>query len=404
MTQDPTLPSAGHLARLGFAEPAAARESLAGFRVQPDALMQAAARSADPDQAFDFLVAVADVATDRPALEAALDTDSAFRERLLRVLGASAGLGEHLLRHPEHWHELADPDLGRVRPTARALRAALLEAVGADPLRAGARRRGRLGRSGRAAGGVPAAAPPACRPRPRRRRGGRRRGCRAGRPRGRGARGGACDRPRATPGRIGGLPPGRHRPRQVRRPRAQLCERRGRPVRRRARGRSGGGQGAADGDPARVPGHPDLLRPHRRGHAVASRRRPASGGQAGAARPYGREPSRVRRAVGQDVGVPGAAEGADGRRRRRAGPGVPRRGRAARLAGGRPRPGFVDDVAGHAPAGRRPHPGRRGRPAAEARPRRAAGRRVRGPTAAARPRPVRPDAAQPVDRWAPSTR
>ena len=36
--------------------------------------------------------------------------------RLLSVLGASQALGDHLRRHPEHWHELTDPTLGSTRP------------------------------------------------------------------------------------------------------------------------------------------------------------------------------------------------------------------------------------------------------------------------------------------------
>ena len=53
--------------------------------------------------------------------------------RLLSVLGASQALGEHLRKHPEHWHELTDPTLGSTRPAAYAVREGLLRAVGADP-------------------------------------------------------------------------------------------------------------------------------------------------------------------------------------------------------------------------------------------------------------------------------
>ena len=53
--------------------------------------------------------------------------------RLLAVLGASAALGDHLLRHPEQWRELTDPTLGSTRPAAFAVRGDLLRAVGADP-------------------------------------------------------------------------------------------------------------------------------------------------------------------------------------------------------------------------------------------------------------------------------
>jgi len=49
--------------------------------------------------------------------------------RLLSVLGMSEALGEHLVRHPEHWHELRDPTLGSTRPAAYAVRAGLIGAV-----------------------------------------------------------------------------------------------------------------------------------------------------------------------------------------------------------------------------------------------------------------------------------
>jgi [glutamine synthetase] adenylyltransferase / [glutamine synthetase]-adenylyl-L-tyrosine phosphorylase len=63
-------------------------------------------------------------------LRAVLRTGGSARDRLLAVLGASAALGDHLARHPEHWTILIDD----VDPCdAAALRAELLTAVGADP-------------------------------------------------------------------------------------------------------------------------------------------------------------------------------------------------------------------------------------------------------------------------------
>ncbi|MDQ1292158.1 MAG: [glutamine synthetase] adenylyltransferase / [glutamine synthetase]-adenylyl-L-tyrosine [Actinomycetota bacterium] len=63
-------------------------------------------------------------------LRAVLRTGGPARDRLLAVLGASAALGDHLARHPEHWTVLIDD----VDPRdAAALRAELLTAVGADP-------------------------------------------------------------------------------------------------------------------------------------------------------------------------------------------------------------------------------------------------------------------------------
>ncbi|MGH3490458.1 MAG: bifunctional [glutamine synthetase] adenylyltransferase/[glutamine synthetase]-adenylyl-L-tyrosine phosphorylase [Actinopolymorphaceae bacterium] len=136
MTRRAHVWSTGQLVRLGFAEPELVRATLAerGPRFEP--LLEAAAQAADPDQAFSSAVALLDATADPTSLERQIIYDRVFRDRLADVLGASTGLAEHLVRHPEHWHELADPELTVVRPTAPALRAALLEAVGADPLAA----------------------------------------------------------------------------------------------------------------------------------------------------------------------------------------------------------------------------------------------------------------------------
>jgi [glutamine synthetase] adenylyltransferase / [glutamine synthetase]-adenylyl-L-tyrosine phosphorylase len=134
VTPEDALPGAGQLARLGFAEPDGARRALADLGAPSEPLLEAASRAADPDQAFEQLARVVAATPDREALVAALADDADVRDRLLRVLGASTGLAEHLVRHPDHWRELADPDLDLVRPAAWALRESLLVAVGADPL------------------------------------------------------------------------------------------------------------------------------------------------------------------------------------------------------------------------------------------------------------------------------
>ena len=69
-----------------------------------------------------------------------------------------------------------------------------------------------------------------------------------------------------------------------------------------------------------------------RGRDLGGRRQPASRGTRRGARAHAREPRVVLRAVGRDVGVPGAAEGPVRRRGRGARPGVPRR-RLARWCG-----------------------------------------------------------------------
>ena len=239
--------------------------------------------------------------------------------RLLSVLGASQALTDHLCRHPEQWRELADPFLGSTRPAAYAMRDVLLRAVGADPTeRQPDRDRRECRRRGRAPGGVPTAAHPArgARPRPPRRRGRRFGG--ALRPGGGHPRGGAGDRAGGGARCRVGAPRG-DRPRQVRRPRAELRLRRRRPLRLRAGGGCRRGGGGAGRDPARLGADADLLGPHRRGHDLAGRRQPAPGGQGGPVGPDAREPSGLLRAVGQDVGVPGVAEGTPGRGRPRPG-------------------------------------------------------------------------------------
>jgi len=93
--------------------------------------------TADPDQALvrlaDLADAVADRGEDRTEFLGALVDDEGTAMRLCAVLGASTALGQHLLRHPEHWQELVDPTLGATRPPAYLMRAALLRVVGADP-------------------------------------------------------------------------------------------------------------------------------------------------------------------------------------------------------------------------------------------------------------------------------
>ena len=137
-------------------------------------------RSADPDQALAALIALADAVDDRERLLQEVADDEGTSMRLLSVLGASQALGDHLRRHPDHWHELCDPTLGSTRPPAYALRASLVQRPSAPtpttPMPVATLPLGRG--AGRPARGLPAAAPAAGLPRPgpppRRRRRGRR--------------------------------------------------------------------------------------------------------------------------------------------------------------------------------------------------------------------------------------
>ncbi|MDN4161809.1 bifunctional [glutamine synthetase] adenylyltransferase/[glutamine synthetase]-adenylyl-L-tyrosine phosphorylase [Nocardioides abyssi] len=132
-----TATSKGALLRLGFLDSEAAVEHLRALGPVAEELLHLLARTADPDLALGRLVRLAealDDGADGPgAMLEALADDEGTAMRLLSVLGASAALGDHLVRHPTHWRELTDPTLGSTRPAAYALRAELLASVGADP-------------------------------------------------------------------------------------------------------------------------------------------------------------------------------------------------------------------------------------------------------------------------------
>ena len=162
---------AARLARLGFADPARAESLLTDPALTPmvgpvpageglDQQQQDAALdkghgwlsalvdTADPDLALFALLRLfeaIDSDTDRGELRDALAEDGTVRRRLFAVLGASAALGDHLARHPEHWGVLAeqdtpnpdhDPDTVVGDPlqiSPDVLRDELLQSVGADP-------------------------------------------------------------------------------------------------------------------------------------------------------------------------------------------------------------------------------------------------------------------------------
>ncbi|GAA0627198.1 bifunctional [glutamine synthetase] adenylyltransferase/[glutamine synthetase]-adenylyl-L-tyrosine phosphorylase [Sporichthya brevicatena] len=118
---------------MGFQDRAQALRQMAlpglDLASRPDRLA-AFADAGDPDLALASLTALAEV-TDAGELRAALERSEVFRRRLIAVLGASQALGEFLLRHPEDWR-LLEKDAGNP-DTPYYLRAAMLEAVGANP-------------------------------------------------------------------------------------------------------------------------------------------------------------------------------------------------------------------------------------------------------------------------------
>lgn len=124
--------STGNLLRLGFRDPDAALAALARVGAAAGPLLALLARTADPDEAAAGLHRLVEAVDDPEEMLEALVDDEGTAMRLLSVLGASEALADHLVRHPEHWRELADPVLGSTRPAAWAVREGLLGVVGAD--------------------------------------------------------------------------------------------------------------------------------------------------------------------------------------------------------------------------------------------------------------------------------
>lgn len=106
----------GSLARRGFLDAAKgerllADPALAGLEECRDELLEALARTSDPDAALLGLVRLVEAAApaglDGPLLRALVDRQDAPR-RLLAVLGSSTALTDHLVAHPAHWEDVAD--------------------------------------------------------------------------------------------------------------------------------------------------------------------------------------------------------------------------------------------------------------------------------------------------------
>jgi [glutamine synthetase] adenylyltransferase / [glutamine synthetase]-adenylyl-L-tyrosine phosphorylase len=128
-----TTTSKGSLVRMGFVDAEHSLANLDQLGEAADPLLAVLARTSDPDLALHGLVRLAEAADNDGELLSAVADDEGTAMRLLSVLGASSALADHLVRHPGHWTELADPTLGSTRAAAFAVRAELLRAVGADP-------------------------------------------------------------------------------------------------------------------------------------------------------------------------------------------------------------------------------------------------------------------------------
>jgi glutamate-ammonia-ligase adenylyltransferase len=120
------------LARIGFADPAAATQTLLALGLDADddgPVIAGLAAAADPDLALAGLGRLVEAAPDRSRLLRALDDDEGLRARLFAVLGASAALADHLVRHPAHWRALAADAVISSRPSRLGLQRALADAV-----------------------------------------------------------------------------------------------------------------------------------------------------------------------------------------------------------------------------------------------------------------------------------
>ena len=135
---------AARLVRLGFRDVDAATVLLserpgillvgpvAADGTEPALLADLAEQAADPDLGLRTLVRILDATANPEELALALG-EPGLRRRLYAVIGASAALGDHLVRHPEDWRLLCSDTHAGTPTSAEGMRRNLLEAVGADP-------------------------------------------------------------------------------------------------------------------------------------------------------------------------------------------------------------------------------------------------------------------------------
>ncbi len=112
-----TASAAGRLARLGFTDALRAEATLADGRLarlaaSDDRLVETLAAAADPDLALAGLASLVGAApgnVQADLLAALSEPHGLVMTRLVAVLGASAALGEHLVRHPDQWVVMTEP-------------------------------------------------------------------------------------------------------------------------------------------------------------------------------------------------------------------------------------------------------------------------------------------------------
>ncbi|WP_405815928.1 bifunctional [glutamine synthetase] adenylyltransferase/[glutamine synthetase]-adenylyl-L-tyrosine phosphorylase [Streptomyces sp. NBC_01390] len=135
------------LLRHGFTDPSAAERLLDSVELAPmrddPVLLDALGATADPDLALLGLVRLAEAQDGRTARHELLDTVIAakpLRDRLLGVLGASAALADHLIRHPHDWQALVMYEPRDLHPGVEEFERGLAEATDPVSLRVAYRR------------------------------------------------------------------------------------------------------------------------------------------------------------------------------------------------------------------------------------------------------------------------
>ncbi|HVS67880.1 MAG TPA: bifunctional [glutamine synthetase] adenylyltransferase/[glutamine synthetase]-adenylyl-L-tyrosine phosphorylase [Mycobacteriales bacterium] len=122
---DRTASTGGRLARLGFNDPDGAQRRLIELGLSShDEVIEELGQAADPDRALSVLERIA-AAGNRDELLAQVSAFAGLRRRLVAVAGASAALGDWLVRHPQQWRQLVDDDAAAARPTRFGLQVAL---------------------------------------------------------------------------------------------------------------------------------------------------------------------------------------------------------------------------------------------------------------------------------------
>ena len=118
------VPTLARLARAGFDELDRAAAGIAALTaatgLASESMLEAFSVAADPDEA---LIAVQRLHDRAPAEVAAVLAHHASAERMSRLLGASRGMGDFLLRHPSEiaiFQEVPAPPLGVDEARVRA--------------------------------------------------------------------------------------------------------------------------------------------------------------------------------------------------------------------------------------------------------------------------------------------